>query len=47
MAYQAYKIFKFTFLAKKQVLRYKGNDKKKSVSLIVSNVLQTNRKAEN
>ncbi len=45
VAYQAYKIFKFTFLAKKQVRRYKGNDKKKSVSLIVSNVLQTNRKA--
>lgn len=43
---QAKKIYCFTPFARKQVLSYKGDDKKHSLSILVSNVLQTNRNAE-
>jgi endonuclease/exonuclease/phosphatase (EEP) superfamily protein YafD len=46
LVYQLRKIFQYTVLGRKQVLYYKGHDADSSVSLIVSNVLQSNRKAE-
>jgi len=42
---QAAKIYRFTPFARKQVLGYKGNDEKHTISIMVSNVLQTNRKS--
>ncbi|MGE0931829.1 endonuclease/exonuclease/phosphatase family protein [Peijinzhouia sedimentorum] len=43
--YQLVKIFPYTNLARQQVLRYKGNEKSNNVSILVSNVLETNRDA--
>jgi endonuclease/exonuclease/phosphatase (EEP) superfamily protein YafD len=43
---QTMKIYRYTPFAQKQVLSYKGNDKKNSISILVSNVLQTNRNSE-
>lgn len=43
LGYQLLKIFPYTFLAKKQVLDYKGSEDK-TLSLLISNVLTTNRK---
>lgn len=40
--YQVVKIFPYTILAKKQVLRFKGSDPDKTISILVSNVLTTN-----
>ena len=40
--YQAVKIYPYTLLAKKQVLRYKGNDPETNISILVSNVLTPN-----
>lgn len=40
--YQAVKIHPYTLLAKKQVLKFKGNDPDKTISILVSNVLTTN-----
>ena len=42
--YQAVKIYPYTFFAKKQVKRYRGNDEKRQISILVSNVLTTNTK---
>ena len=46
LVYQLKKIFRYTVLGKKQVAPYKGNNSESSISLIVSNVLQPNKKAE-
>ena len=42
--YQAVKIYPFTILAKKQVFRFKGHDPQNTISVLVSNVLTTNKK---
>lgn len=42
--YQALKIYPYTLLAKKQVLKFKGNDPDKTISILVSNVLTTNNR---
>lgn len=42
---QGAKIYRYTPFAKKQVLKYKGDENDNSVSLIVSNVLQSNKNA--
>jgi len=44
--YQLWKIFRYTVLSRKQVVHYKGKATESSVSLIISNVLQPNKKAE-
>ena len=44
--YQAIKIYPYTFFAKKQVLRFRGDDDRRLVSVLVSNVLTTNKKYE-
>ena len=45
LIYQAFKIYPYTILAKKQVLRYKGDDdEENSISILVSNVLTPNKK---
>lgn len=46
LLFQAKKIYPYTPLAPKQVLSYKGKDEKHTVSIMISNVLQTNRNAE-
>jgi len=43
---QAAKIYRFTPFARKQVLGYKGDDEKHTISIMVSNVLQTNKKSD-
>ena len=40
--YQAVKIYPYTVLAKKQVLRYKGEDPENNIAILVSNVLTPN-----
>lgn len=42
--YQSIKIYPYTFLAKKQVKEYRGNDVERQISVLVSNVLTTNTK---
>lgn len=42
--YQLVKIFPYTFLAKKQVMSYKGQESEQSLSILISNVLTTNNK---
>lgn len=44
--YQFKQIFPYTYFAKKQVLKYKGNDPDAIISILVSNVLTTNTKYE-
>ncbi len=46
LIYQIVKIFPYTILAKKQVLSFKGNDPSRIISLLISNVLTTNKKYE-
>lgn len=46
LIYQLVKIFPYTILAKKQVLSFKGNDPDAIISVLVSNVLTTNKKYE-
>ncbi len=43
LGYQFKQIYPYTYLAKKQVLRYKGNDPDALISILVSNVLTHNR----
>ncbi|MBA6152380.1 endonuclease/exonuclease/phosphatase family protein [Gelidibacter maritimus] len=43
LAYQFWLIFPYTILAKKQVLDYKGGPSDNEISILVSNVLMTNR----
>ena len=42
--YQAIKIYPYTIFAKKQVLKFKGHDPQNTISVLVSNVLTTNKK---
>lgn len=42
--YQAAKIFPYTIFAKKQVQKFRGRDEKRKISILVSNVLTTNKK---
>lgn len=44
--YQAVKIFPYTILAKKEVLKFKGNDPKAVISILISNVLTTNKRSD-
>lgn len=44
--YQAYQIYPYTILAKKQVLRFHGSDDKDIISILVSNVLTTNKRSD-
>src|SRR5690606_7557952 len=46
LIYQLVKIFPYTIFAKKQVLSFKGNDPDAIISVLVSNVLTTNKKYE-
>ena len=43
LAYQYWLIHPYTVLAKKQVMRYTGEDNADNISILVSNVLTTNR----
>ncbi|HET8854963.1 MAG TPA: endonuclease/exonuclease/phosphatase family protein [Salinimicrobium sp.] len=43
LVYQVVKIFPYTIFAKKQVMSFKGEDPDKLISILVSNVLMTNR----
>lgn len=43
LMYQFWLIFPYTVLAKKQVITYKGNTEGNEISILVSNVLMTNR----
>lgn len=42
--YQAVQIYPYTIFAKKQVLRFRGHDPENTISVLVSNVLETNKK---
>lgn len=44
--YQMAKIYPYTFLSKKQVLPYQGEEDDRSLSILISNVLTTNKKFE-
>src|SRR5690554_1365897 len=44
LGYQLAKIYPYTFLSKKQVLLYKGEDDERSISILISNILTTNKK---
>lgn len=44
LIYQCWLIFPYTYLAKHQVLNYEGSDTTNEISILVSNVLMTNRK---
>ena len=46
LAYQFKKIFPYTYLSKKQVLKYKGKDPDYSISILVSNVLTPNKRSD-
>lgn len=46
LLYQFKKIFPYTYIAKKQVLKYKGSDPKASISILVSNVLTPNKRSD-
>lgn len=43
---QSDKIYRYTPFSPKEVLRYKGDDKDHSISIMVSNVLQTNQRSD-
>lgn len=44
--YQCWLIYPYTYLAKNQVLNYEGSDTTNEISILVSNVLMTNREYE-
>ena len=46
LAYQAMKIYPYTYLSPKQVLKFKGSDPKASISILVSNVLTPNKRSD-
>lgn len=46
LTYQFARIYKYTFLSKKQVKHFHGNDPDNAISIIISNVLQTNRRVD-
>jgi endonuclease/exonuclease/phosphatase (EEP) superfamily protein YafD len=43
LLFELSKIIRYTFFVRKQVKNYSGNDKENTISIIVSNVLQSNR----
>ncbi|WP_026934188.1 endonuclease/exonuclease/phosphatase family protein [Christiangramia echinicola] len=46
LLYQFKKIFPYTYLSRKQVLRFKGSDPNATVSILVSNVLTPNKRSD-
>ena len=46
LLYQAKKIFPYTYLSRKQVLKFKGNDPNGTISILVSNVLTPNKRSD-
>ncbi len=44
LIYQIIKIFPYTWLGKKQVMRFKGSDPDATISILISNVLTPNKK---
>lgn len=44
LIFQGVKIFPYTSLAKKQVIRFKGKNEDRTIALLISNVLTTNKK---
>ena len=46
LIYQCVKIFPYTILAKKQVIKYKGKEDNATISILVSNVLTPNKHPE-
>src|SRR5690606_16556109 len=44
LIYQLAKIYPYTFFSKKQVIAYKGEDDDHCISILISNVLTTNKK---
>ncbi|CAM4021541.1 endonuclease/exonuclease/phosphatase family protein [Gillisia limnaea] len=44
--YQAVKIFPYTILSKKVVLKFKGSDPRGVISILISNVLTTNKRSD-
>lgn len=46
LLYQFKKIFPYTYISKKQVLKFKGSDPNASISILVSNVLTPNKRSD-
>lgn len=46
LIYQFEKIYPYTYLARKQVFKFKGNNPDAAISILVSNVLTPNKKSE-
>lgn len=46
LVYQFKKIFPYTYLSRKQVLKFKGSDPNASISILVSNVLTPNKRSD-
>ncbi|WP_300437964.1 endonuclease/exonuclease/phosphatase family protein [Christiangramia sp.] len=46
LLYQFKKIYPYTYISRKQVLKYKGNDPNGSISILVSNVLTPNKRSD-
>ncbi len=46
LIYQFYKIFPYTYLSRKQVLKFKGSDPNAAISILVSNVLTPNNRSD-
>lgn len=46
LLYQFKKIFPYTYLSKKQVLKFKGSDPNATISILVSNVLTPNKRSD-
>ena len=46
LIYQFIKIYPYTYISRKQVLKFKGSDPKGSISILVSNVLTPNRRSD-
>jgi len=46
LLYQFVKIYPYTWLSKKQVMKFQGSDAKASISILVSNVLTPNKRSD-
>lgn len=46
LIYQFSKIYPYTYISRKQVLKFKGTDPKGSISILVSNVLTPNKRSD-
>ncbi|MGA8852674.1 MAG: endonuclease/exonuclease/phosphatase family protein [Christiangramia sp.] len=46
LLYQFVKIFPYTYISKKQVLRFEGSDPNATISILVSNVLTSNKQSD-